>query len=193
MADRPAQICQLKKGKFLVGQQGFVDTFNWAVQSIANLKGGENCEVSWTLPDHPTIDVTVSDEGGEGGGGDTSDAVVSMVAGSYNISAAIDSSNQDYLTYTKGDGTSTTIGLPYINAVADLSVNTDYYDDRTLNWTYTRNSTQGGPIDLGVKFTDTSGQNTTDVHSKFTLKSAQDSNVEFTFNGGEITVGVYYI
>lgn len=150
MADKPAQICQLQKGQLIDTQQGFVDTFNWAVSSIANLSGGQNAEVKWELPDHPTIDVTVSDEGGEGGGGDTSEAVVSMVAGSHNSNAAIDSSNQDYLTYTKGNGTSTTIGLPYINAVADLDLHTDYYEDRSLKWSYTRNQTQGGPIDLGV-------------------------------------------
>ena len=69
MADRPAQICQLKKGQLICDQQGFVDTFNWAVQAIDNLTGGENCEVSWPLPDHPTIDVTVDDDESGGGGG----------------------------------------------------------------------------------------------------------------------------
>lgn len=38
---------------------------------MANLEGGENCDVSWTLPDHPTIDVATSDDGESGGGGVT--------------------------------------------------------------------------------------------------------------------------
>ena len=77
MANKPAQLCQLQKGKFVDFQQGFVDTFNWAVSAIANLKGGENCEVTWTTDDHPTIDCTAVEGddpvggggGGEGGGG----------------------------------------------------------------------------------------------------------------------------
>ena len=40
MANKPAQLCQLEKGKLIDGQKGFVDTFNWAVNAIANLKGG---------------------------------------------------------------------------------------------------------------------------------------------------------
>lgn len=40
------------------------------MQSIANLKGGENCEVSWPTDDTPTIDCNSSEESGGGGGGD---------------------------------------------------------------------------------------------------------------------------
>jgi len=125
MADRPAQICQLEKGKLVDTQQGFVDTFNWAVQSIANLEGGQNCEVQWTLPDHPTIDVTATEGDGSGGGGEMPNAVVSMTAGSNNSQASLDETNQDYLTYETAGGYSTTIPLPYINAVHDLSVHTE--------------------------------------------------------------------
>lgn len=69
MADKPAQLCQLKKGVFVDDQVGFVDTFNWAVNAIANLEGGEKCDVTWPLPDHPQIDVDVEKESGGGGGG----------------------------------------------------------------------------------------------------------------------------
>lgn len=72
MANKPAQICQLQKGKLIDTQKGFVDTFNWAVQSIANLKGGENCEVTWPTDDTPTIDCTATEGSGDsdsGGGG----------------------------------------------------------------------------------------------------------------------------
>ena len=59
MANRPASLCNLEKDKFIGGQVGFVDTFNWAVRSIDNLEGGMNCEVDWTLPDHPVINVDI--------------------------------------------------------------------------------------------------------------------------------------
>ena len=57
MANRPPFLCELEKDKFIDGQIGFVDTFNWAVRAIDNLEGGKNCNVDWTLPDHPVIDV----------------------------------------------------------------------------------------------------------------------------------------
>ena len=73
MADKPAKLCELKKGKVLGGQKNFCDTFNWVVQSLNNLKGGKNCTVEWTTPDHPEINVDCEDgnddfEGGGGGG-----------------------------------------------------------------------------------------------------------------------------
>lgn len=40
MANKPATLCQLEKDKLISLQDGFVDTFNWAVNAIANLTGG---------------------------------------------------------------------------------------------------------------------------------------------------------
>ena len=88
MANKPATLCQLEKGKLVDTQKGFVDTFNWAVQSIANLKGGENCEVSWPTDDTPTIDCTAaesdgsSDSGGSGGGSGGGNVVFTGTDGS---------------------------------------------------------------------------------------------------------------
>ena len=62
MADRPAQLCELQKDKFIGGQVGFVDTFNWAVRAIDNLEGGKNCNIDWTVPDKPVINVDVSEQ-----------------------------------------------------------------------------------------------------------------------------------
>ena len=39
MANRPATLCELDKGKLIDTQDGFVDTFNFAVRAIDNLKG----------------------------------------------------------------------------------------------------------------------------------------------------------
>ena len=69
MATKPAKLCQLQKGIMVDSQQGFVDTFNWAVNAIANLTGGQNCEVTWPVDDKPTIDVTAEEGDGSGGGG----------------------------------------------------------------------------------------------------------------------------
>ena len=74
-------------------QKGFVDTFNWAVQSIANLKGGENCEVTWPTDDHPTIDCTAQEgEGGDSGGGGGDISAV------YDVLSAVDENDVSGLT-----------------------------------------------------------------------------------------------
>ena len=71
MANRPGKLCELEKGKLIDTQQGFADTFNFAVKAIDNLSGGKNCEVDWTIPDHPVINVDIpeTESGGGGGGG----------------------------------------------------------------------------------------------------------------------------
>ena len=116
MADKPAQICQLKKGEYLGLQKGCVDTFNWAVQAIANLKGGQNCEVNWDMPDHPTIDVTThEDEVGGGGGGSeleiigTDDSIATESNSQFQLSCASDSN-----IVISCDGNVLTFGVYYI-------------------------------------------------------------------------------
>ena len=70
MANKPGVLCTLQKDKLIDSQAGFVDTFNWVVASVNNLKGGQNCEVNWPAPDTPQIDAKASEsEGGGGGGG----------------------------------------------------------------------------------------------------------------------------
>ena len=69
MANRPTPLCELEKGKFVGGQKGFVDTFNYAVRSIDNLSGGKNCTVDRTIPDHPVINVDIPEDAFDSGGG----------------------------------------------------------------------------------------------------------------------------
>lgn len=98
------------------------------------------------------------------------------------------------MTYTKDDGTTVDVALPYVNGVADLSaLSSEQTGDRQLTWSYTRSDLSVEPIDLGVEFVDETETSSTGIHTKYKLKSADDSNVEFTFDDGEITVGVYYI
>ena len=68
MAIKPGTLCTLEKDKLIDTQQGFVDTFNWVVASVNNLKGGQNCEVTWPAPDTPQIDAEATESEGGGGG-----------------------------------------------------------------------------------------------------------------------------
>lgn len=93
MANKPANLCELQKDKFVGGQKGFVDTFNWATQAINNLEGGKNCTVDWTIPDHPIINVEAT-EGGGGGGSGGGDGVYDVFA---STSDGVDGIGVDYI------------------------------------------------------------------------------------------------
>lgn len=51
----PSFICRLVKGKFIGGQKGFVDTFNWVAKSLYNLKARAPLTLEWNDGDHPEI------------------------------------------------------------------------------------------------------------------------------------------
>ena len=61
MGTKPAQLCHLERGKMIDTQENFVDTFNWIVDFINNLKGdGEedntkHIKVDTKTSDHPVI------------------------------------------------------------------------------------------------------------------------------------------
>lgn len=187
MADRPAQICQLEKGKLIDGQQGFVDTFNWAVQSIANLEGGQNCEVQWTLPDHPTIDVTGSNEDGSGGGGYT--------AAVYDVTETQNEEGNRELQIEYTDGRANTyipLNSSALSGVYDV-VESVYEGERALEIQYTDDRANSYIVlGNGIQISADTDQ-ATDVLSAFKLESQTDSNVKFTLNGNTIKIGVYYI
>lgn len=219
MADRPAQICQLKKGALICDQQGFVDTFNWVAQSMANLEGGENCEVNWTLPDHPTIDVTASDEAGNGGGGieaavydvyadsqddkygitieytdDRNNSFIpfpdlSSLSGVYVSDIDVEGNNLD-ISYS--DGTSKTEALPtpeIPNAVSSITRVSADEYTDQLSIEYTQTSATTVPLYITLSGNIESSAS----HTSFQFLSASDSNVQIEINGSDITIGVYYI
>lgn len=67
MSLRPGTLCKLEKGKLIDSQQGFVDTFNWMVDFIENLKGdGSRIEVDRSMSDAPVVRY-VDEEDGSGG------------------------------------------------------------------------------------------------------------------------------
>lgn len=94
-----------------------MDTFNWAVQAIANLKGGENCEVTWPTDDTPTIDCS-SGEGGEGdggGGGGGGGVQFTGTTGTTDLSSSFTFSKQSNCNITVTcSGTDIKLGVYYI-------------------------------------------------------------------------------
>ena len=65
---RPARLCKLAKGKLIDAQDGFVETFNWMVDYINNLRGDED-KIKLTNPTgtNPVIRLqkTTDNPGGE--------------------------------------------------------------------------------------------------------------------------------
>ena len=59
MSGKPAQICTLQKNKFVGGQQGFVDTFNWVASCADNIKGGKGCQVKHVDKGTPEVEVQI--------------------------------------------------------------------------------------------------------------------------------------
>lgn len=113
MANRPPNLCELEKGKLIDTQQGFADTFNWAVRSIDNLKGGRNCSVDRTIPDQPVINVDIPEQspGGSGGSGVdfTGTSGQTSEASSFTFASAPNSN-----VVVTCSGTTITIGVYYI-------------------------------------------------------------------------------
>lgn len=220
MADRPAQICQLEKGKLIDTQQGFADTFNWVAQSVANLQGGQNCEVSWTLPDHPTIDVNVGDEG-EGGGGGITNAVYDVTQETRdekdgllitytddreesfipfpNVSSDVSGTyvtdlNRYYysnnLTVNFSDGTSKNVSLPTAISAVSRGKSWAQHED-VLSARFTNGTTS--QVDLGITLSGTTPNYNSSPLTEFKFNAKRDSNVVIDVRGYEIDVGVYYI
>ena len=53
---RPALLCHLQKGKMIDTQEGFVDTFNWMVDYINNLRGdGDNIDIENPVGTNPVV------------------------------------------------------------------------------------------------------------------------------------------
>ena len=59
------------------------------MNAIANLTGGQNCEVNWTVDDQPTIDCTAEEGDGESGGGGDVSAVYDVTESTSGSSSGI--------------------------------------------------------------------------------------------------------
>ena len=92
MANRPGNLAELEHGKSIYSANGFVDTWNWIVSCMKNLKGGRGIKVQWPSDDTPEISI----EGGADnllpnfeGGGEVTNAVYD-VDKSYNPTSGND-------------------------------------------------------------------------------------------------------
>ncbi len=114
MANRPGFLCELQKGKLIDTQPGFADTFNYAVRSIDNLKGGRNCKVDRTVPDCPVInvDIDIPDSPGGGGGAVEFTGTDSTSTGESNSFTFASAANADVSVTCSGP--TITIGVYYI-------------------------------------------------------------------------------
>lgn len=64
---RPGVLCKLQKGKLIDVQEGFVETFNWMVDYINNLKGDDkNIQLDNPATTNPVIKFIGDDSGGDG-------------------------------------------------------------------------------------------------------------------------------
>lgn len=189
MANRPPFLCELDKGKLIDTQPGFVDSYNWAIRAIDNLKGGTNCEVVWPTDDHPVINVTIPEGaseggGGSGGGGNVDDVASETYQGGESIKVVYADGSQD--------------GHIPLSFVDDVS-KTTYLSADALQVSYSSGA-QDKYIQLpyieGVTVYGKSANTTTNTGERktFTFQSATNSNVRFTCSpDGTVTVGVYYI
>ena len=183
MAIKPGVLCTLQKDKLIDSQEGFVDTFNWIVASVNNLKGGQNCEVNWVAPDTPQIDAeaTESEEGGGGGGGNVDDVTSETYQGGESIK----------VEYADGSAD----GHIPLSFVKDVSSAT-YQSKPALKVEYSSGA-QDKYIQLpesggAVQFTGTDGT-TSSESDAFTFQSMSDSNVVVKCRGTNIQIGVYYV
>lgn len=63
---KPGVLCKLQKGKLIDVQEGFVETFNWMVDYINNLKGDDtNIKLDNPATTNPVIKL-ISSGGGSG-------------------------------------------------------------------------------------------------------------------------------
>ena len=79
---RPAILCHLKKGQMIDTQVGFVDTFNWMVDYINNLRGdGSNIDIENPVGTNPVVRFIGEIPEGEGGGGSVDLTAVDVESG----------------------------------------------------------------------------------------------------------------
>lgn len=118
---RPAILCKLQKGRLIDAQPNFVETFNWMVDFINNLRGeGElNAEASTLVVDRTDPSAPVIRGGGKGEGGEltvvgTDD---SRATGSQIVFRSADDANLAVTVAPGSDGVVTaTVGAYYLES-----------------------------------------------------------------------------
>ena len=191
MADRPPFLCELDKGKLIDTQVGFVDTFNYAVAAIDNLKGGKNCTVDWTIPDQPVINVEIDDDGESGGGTPDVSAVYDVTAATSESKSGIlidylDARVDKFIAFPQASEVSAVYDVVAATSGSQSGISIQYVDARAD--TFIPFTGGGG----NVSFTGTNGT-TGNSSNAFTFSSARDANVVVKCYGTGIEIGVYYV
>lgn len=122
MAQRPDNICQLKKNLFVGTQKDFVETFNWVAQTVANMEGGTNCTIEWPMPDHPVINAQIAEdydgykEFNEDSGGGSGDITINGTEGSSETGNdfTFQSGSDSNVTVEMGTGGTMTFHVYYV-------------------------------------------------------------------------------
>ena len=120
---RPAILCHLQKGKMIDAQVGFVDTFNWMVDYINNLRGDEdNIEIRNPTGINPVVQFVGEIPEAEGGGGSVDLTTVDVESGAETTvegvkTLRIESGTGSHITFyltDDGEGNATlTVGVQY--------------------------------------------------------------------------------
>ena len=119
---RPAILCKLRKGKLIDAQPNFVETFNWMVDFINNLRGeGEiNAEASTIVVDRTDASAPVI----RGGGKDAEGGELTVVGtdglsatGAKIVFRSADDANVAVTVSAGSDGVVTaTVGAYYVES-----------------------------------------------------------------------------
>ena len=120
---RPGTLCKLEKGKMIDAQVGFVDTFNWMVDFINNLRGdGDKIDITNPTGTNPVVRfVADKAESEEGGGIDL--AVVDVDSGSPTSLEGVSN-----LTIQSAQDSHVTLSLGGGSDAATLSIGVHYAD-----------------------------------------------------------------
>lgn len=112
MGARPMVLCKLEKGKLIDTQENFVDTFNWMVDYINNLRGdNSNIEITNPTTNNPVIRLMAvgDEEGGDFNGilikGIDKDGAESEATALSSITFTTgDDSRESFVITDEGDG-----------------------------------------------------------------------------------------
>lgn len=100
MSVRPMVLCKLEKGKLIDTQENFVDTFNWMVDYINNLRGDDsNIELTNPTTENPVI--RLKNVGDDAGGGSDFNGI--LIKGIDKDGAESEATALSSITFTTGD------------------------------------------------------------------------------------------
>ena len=121
---RPAILCHLQKGKMIDAQVGFVDTFNWMVDYINNLRGDkDNIEIRNPTGINPVVQFVGEIPEGGGGGGSLDVTTIDVESGTPTTLSAVSN-----LTIQSADDSHVTLALSSENDINTLTIGVHYAD-----------------------------------------------------------------